>query len=135
MSLDNRQQVLAKWTTAGTAVQGFIAAPGSGATITLYDSGADGSTSTNAGARFKRLIVNVISSAASAASGLQFDESHDNGTNWDNLVSYSVSATTYTKSIVSVSAPRVRVRYVNSAAVLTTWRGAVIGDEFERASQ
>ena len=137
MGITPRMEVLAK---LGSAT-GQVAQPGSGATITLWDSGAtiSGAASQvankNGGTRFKRLIINIESSHVSAANGLQIDETNDDGTNWDNLVSYTVAATTYTKSVVSVSAPRVRVRYVNSANVLTQWRGSIIGDEYDRASQ
>jgi hypothetical protein len=126
--MNDQQELLA--TSYGSAA---VAAPGSAATITLWSSVTAGLPATT-GARFKRIIVNVIASSASAASGLQFDESVD-GSNWDNLISYSVSANTYTKSYVSMAAPFLRVRYVNSANVLTTWRMAVLGDQTERASQ
>ncbi len=125
---DDGQRLLA--TSVGS---GAVAAPGSGATITLWSSAGNILVATQ-GARWKRLIINVNSSAASAASGLQIDESPD-GTNWDNLVSYSVSANTFSKYYVSVGAPFVRVRYVNSANVLTTWRMSILGDQTERASQ
>lgn len=132
--MDNRREKKAHWITGGTAALGYIVAPGSGATITLWDSNADG-TAKSIGFRYKRVIVNVYSSHASAASGLSFQESHDDGTNWDELVAYTVSATTYTKSLVGMSAPRIRVRYTNSANVLTSWRGAVIVDEYDNATQ
>ena len=113
---------------------GAVAAPGSGATITLWSSAGNISVATQ-GARWKRIIVNLEVSHASAANGLQFDESAD-GTNWHNVVSYSIAATpTYTKSYVSVAASFVRVRYVNSANVLTMWRMEVLGDQMERATQ
>jgi FlaG/FlaF family flagellin (archaellin) len=113
---------------------GFIAAPGSGATITLLDTGADQSVSA-VGAAVKRVIVNLYVSHASVASGLQFDETHDNGTNWRNVISYTIAATTYTKSYVSMSAPRIRVRYVNDTNVLTAWELGVLIDGLERATQ
>ncbi len=115
------------------SVTGDALMPGSSATVTLWASNAN-VTQTTGAAHYKRLIINNYSSAASAASGLQIDESYD-GTTWYNLVSYSISATTYTKSYVSVGAPYVRVRYVNSANVLTTWGAVVLGDRSERASQ
>jgi hypothetical protein len=132
MSADNRRELKAKWVTGGTAIQGMVVAPGSGATITLWDSGG-ASVGASQGTRYKRVIVNVFASAASAASGLSFQESHDDGTNWDELVAFSILATTYTKNTVAMSAPRLRVRYTNSASVLTTWRGGVIVDEYDNA--
>lgn len=110
-----------------------VAAPGSGATVTLWLS-TDNSRLAMQTARVKRLIINVYSSHASAANGLQIDESNDGGpTNWRNVVSYTVAATTYTKNYVAVSAPYVRVRYVNSANLLTTWEYSVLTDEDERS--
>lgn len=126
--VDDAQQLLA--TSYGS---GAVAAPASGATITLWSSSGNVVQATQ-GARYKRLVINVYASHLSAASGLQIDESVDNS-NWRNVVSYSIAATTYTKSYVSVSAPFVRVRYVNSANTLSTWEMSVLGDQQERASQ
>ena len=125
---EDGQQLLA--TSYGSAA---VTAPGSGATITLWSS-AGNLVQATGGARYKRIIVNVYASHVSAASGLQFDESVDN-TNWRNVVSYTIAATTYTKSFVAVAAPFVRVRYVNSANVLSTWEMTVLGDQDERATQ
>ena len=126
----SQQEYLARWITGGTAAQGYVAAPGSGATITIWDSGS-GVT----GVKFKRLIWNGISSHDSGASGLSFEHSFDDGTNWDVLVAYTNTASTVYQRFVAVSAPRVRVRYTNSANVLTTWRGCLIGDTYDRATQ
>lgn len=133
----NRREQLAKWITGGTAASGYVAAPGSGATIVLWDSGSNETVTGShfsRGMRWRRIIVNVIASAASAANGLSIEESNDDGANWDVLVQFSISAAAYTKNNVAVSAPRVRVRYTNSANVLTTWRGSVIGDEYDNSS-
>ncbi len=127
---EDGQELLAK--SFGT---GAVAAPGSGATITLWASNANNGSVYTTTSLYKRLIVNIYSSAASAASGLTFEESNDGGTNWRTVVSYTIAATTYTKNYVSVSAPYVRVRYVNSASVLTTWEMSVLGDQTERATQ
>lgn len=115
------------------SVTGDALMPASSATVTLWASNSN-ITSTTGASHYKRLVINNYSSSASAANGLQIDESFD-GTTWYNVVSYSISATTYTKSYVSVAAPYVRVRYVNSANTLTTWGAVVVGDRSERASQ
>lgn len=115
-------------TTAETG-SGDLAKPASAATITLWQSNSN-VNSTYAGARWKRIIVNLYVSHASVANGLTFDESQD-GTNWRNLVAYTIAATTYTKSTVSVSAPYIRVRYQNDANTLTTWEMSVLGDSEE----
>jgi hypothetical protein len=129
--MDGRRERKATWNTGLTSATGFITAPGSAATITLWDSGA----ATKQGERYKRAIVSVYSSHASGTLGLSFQESWDDGTNWDELTSYTISATTYTKNVVAMSAPRIRVRYTNSSNVLTTWRGGVIVDEYDNSSQ
>lgn len=124
--------LLRRGVTTVAAGSGEQAKPASGATITLFTS-ADNQNSSYGGPRFKRLIVNIYSSHASAASGLKFQESV-NGSDWRDLVSYSISATTYTKNIVAVSAPYVRVTYENSANTLTTWEMSVLGDVEERGN-
>ena len=135
MASDDRQQVLAKWKTGGTAADGYIAAPASGATITIWDSGADLATG-NRGARFKRLIMTSTASHDSGALGVSFETSSDDGANWDVIATYTDAAAGAPNiHYVSVSAPRVRVQYTNSANVLTTWRGHLAADEYERATQ
>jgi hypothetical protein len=110
--------------------------PTSGQTITLWSSeGTVGPVQANAdrGARWKRIWVNIYSSHASAADGLSFEETNDDGVNWDVNVSYTIAATTYTKVSVAVSAGGLRIRYTNSANTLSAWRFGVLGDSFERA--
>ncbi len=131
--MEGRRERKARWKTGGVAADGYVVAPGSGAAITLWDSAP--TVKQADGERYKRVIVSVFSSHASAASGLSFQETWDDGTNWDELVAYTVSAATYTKEVVAMSAPRVRVRYTNSASVLTAFRGGVIVDEYDNASQ
>lgn len=140
--MEGRQETLARWTFTGTAAQGYIPAPGSGATITIFDSGSRENTQPGAtanytaGRRWKRVIMSSTSSHDSAANGVSFEVSYDNGANWDVLVQYSDTAVGAPNvHYVSMAAPRWRVRYTNSANVLTAWRGDLIGDEYERASQ
>ena len=127
MATEDQQELLA--TSVGN---GAVAAPASGATITLWSSDGNANIPTQA-ARYKKLIINLYVSHLSAASGLQVDESNDGGTTWRNLASYSIAATTYTKTYQTVSAPHVRVRYVNSANTLSTWELSVLGDQSDRA--
>ncbi len=115
-----------------TPTDGELSTPGSGAQITLWSS-AGNPNSSYGGARFKRLIVNLYVSHASGTNGLLFQESAD-GTNWRDLVSYTVAATTLTKTSVGVSAPYVRVLYTNSANVLSAFELTVMGDCCERGS-
>jgi len=125
---------------SASGIQANVAAPASGATVTLWLSTDDRKPQQTA--RLKRLIVNVYSSHVSATDGLQIDECHianadgtPVSTSWRNVVSYTVAATTDTKNYISVSAPFLRVRYVNSANALTTWEYSVLTDENERATQ
>lgn len=124
--------LLARGVTTAPSSGGTITKPASGATITLWTS-ADNQNSTNGGRRYKRLALSLYSSHASGASGVSFEESID-GSNWRTLVQYTLSATTYTKYYVAVSAPFVRVRYTNSANTLTTWEMSLFGDEDERGN-
>jgi len=124
--------LLRRGVTSPAAGSGDLAAPTSGQTITLWQSNSN-VNSTWGGPRWKRLIINIYSSHASAANGLTIDESVD-GTNWRNVTSYTISATTYTKNYVAVSAPYIRVQYQNSANTLTTWEMAILGDTGERGT-
>lgn len=138
-NLTPRQEMLARWKTGSTSATGFVTAPASGATITIWDSGANEAnanvTASAKGHRWKRLIWNGIASHDSGANGLSFEQSFDDGTNWDVLVQYTNLASTVYQRFVAVSGPRVRVRYTNSASTLTIWRGCLIGDEYERGTQ
>lgn len=135
MSADNRPELLKRWITGGTAAQGYVVAPGSGATITIWDSGSNDPSGTR-GVRYKRLVYTNTASHDSGASGVSFEVSSDNGTNWDVLVTYSDTAVGAPNvRYVSIAHPRVRLRYTNSANVLTTWRGSLVADEYERSTQ
>ena len=124
-------EVLSK---TGSTVNGVSTTPGSGDTVVLYQSNLP--SARGAGARFKMLILNVTSSADSAASGVIFEESDDGGVTWDTLP----TTFTYTtisgrvKTYAKVSAPELRVRYANSGAALTTWRFSLLGDSEERSN-
>src|SRR3990167_1014684 len=111
---------------AGT---GHQSAPTSGETKVLWSS-ADNVNSTYGGARFKRLVMNITTSAVSQADGLEFQESND-GSAWSRLVAYTVPAAQYSKYYVATNAPYVRVRYSNSVATLTTWDMHLDGDPLE----
>lgn len=109
----------------------LISPPGSGSTITLWSSEA---AVTRRGCRWKRVVANIFSSHASAANGLIFEESSDDGANWQTLVTFSILAATYTKNVVAFSAPGARIRYINSANVLTAWQMSIMGDPEERTA-
>jgi hypothetical protein len=113
--------------------------PGNGETVTLFSTLEVGITGLRTviagkGFRFKMLVFDIFSSAASAANGYQVDESNDGGVTWDNLQSTTIPATTYTKVYTKVSGAELRCRYVNSANVLTTFRWSLMGDTSERGN-
>lgn len=109
---------------------GEQAAPTSGQTITVFDSTA------NANAQqfitplpFARLMLTINSSADSAASGVTFEGSEDNGANWNTMQAAQkyLTANGVTQYDIVVLAPQVRIKYANSASTLTTWQMALIG--------
>ena len=119
--------------TTSASNPGDQAAPGSGATITIWSS-ASNASGQRGGARFKRLVLNLYSSHASATNGVVFAESNDGGTTWRTLTEATLATTTYTKYDVAVSAPAVRVTFENSASTITTWEMSLLGDTCERAA-
>jgi hypothetical protein len=130
----NGYTVLAIGLTTAPTNGEIVAKPGSAATITLYDSSAN-NPSPRSGSRYKRVVLWLNSSADSGASGVVYQEKlHIDGT-------YRTVGTTYTyatadgvtRYFLTPAAPYWRLRYTNSAAVLTTWEMAVLGDTNERA--
>jgi len=130
--MDKGYVTLARGVASPAAGSGEQSAPTSGETKTIWASNTN-MNSAYAGTRWKRLILSIYSSHASATDGVKFEESAD-GTNWRSLVTYTLSATTYTKYIVAPAAPYVRVRFENSANTLTSWEMSLLGDTCERAA-
>lgn len=99
----------------------LAAAPGSGATIT------PGGTLTVTGQQpYGWVYLGLVASHNSAASGVTAEASWDGGTTWDTVAADSYLATDgYTLFQAPMIAPAMRWRYVNSANVITTWRGQV----------
>ncbi len=110
------------------AMTGDVATPASEATVVLWTS------ENNNGRAWKAIVANIYSSHVSATDGLMFEESNDGGTTWETLVTYTIAATAYSKREVQVSAPMVRVRYVNSANTLSAFRFSVLGDAVGRGA-
>lgn len=111
-----------------TGSGGAAAAPGSGATVTLWSS----SEANGPGRRFKRIIVRLRASHASATSGLRFQEKSNDADTYRDLVAYTQPAATSDKPFVryevSVAASFLNVEYQNSANVLTAFEGEILGD-------
>jgi hypothetical protein len=96
----------------------LVAPPGSGATITVWEQ-------QNIPTDVATLALAVRSSHDSAANGVTFEVSFDAGASWDAV--QAGSSYVAAGGMVVLTAPRVgthmRVRYANSANVLTIWRG------------
>jgi hypothetical protein len=112
--------LLARGFLTGT---GAYAPPGSGATITIFDSTDSKLSSWLDGLPFNRITLSVYSSHDSGASGVVFSSSFDRGGNFR-----SQSATTYTNATDGartwdylIKGGHVKVAWTNSANVLTAW--------------
>lgn len=122
--------LLRKGVTSATSGTGDLSAPAAAATQTIYDSGANG---VNRGARFKSLLLTLYSSHVSGTDGVKFQRTVDGGTNWRDIVTYTLPATTLTTYIVDVNYDRWRVTYTNSSNTLTTYEMELLGDPCERS--
>ena len=108
------------------------AQPGSGATITIWDSSLNANAlSQKTGVPFSRVVLAIFASHDSAADGVKFYLSQD-GTNFnlDDQDAYVATdgVTTYDWLM---RAPHGRITYENSASTLTSWQmslKAIIGD-------
>lgn len=130
MQIVNRPVQIARGVLTPAAGSGEQSPPGSGATIVIYDS-----TATNNGLQgntlipFTRLMLTIDSSADSAASGVICEGSDDNGAHWRTMQTAGSYTTASGMSLFdfAVTMPQARIRYTNSAAVLTTWEMSLIG--------
>jgi len=129
----NRPVVITKgkFSPTGNEAGGVIGPPGSGVTITLYDSTKDyaGLNTPPNGPPFSRIVLTLNSSADSAASGLVFAQAED-GINFDTVSAFTYPTAsalqTYDFLVRSPGSP-VKITYQNSAAVLTYWRFVLTG--------
>jgi hypothetical protein len=130
--------VLATRNLAGDASAGIEAAPGSGATVTLYDSGAtDDPKIKPLGAVWKHVCLTIVSSHDSAANGLVLEEHRgDAAGTWDatSFAETYAAANGLWKYYIDPGARRWRLRYTNSANTLTAFRSEVLGDADQRGS-
>jgi hypothetical protein len=122
--------------TAGT---GQSSAPGNGATVTLWSSVTVNPISgvvLQPPFKVTRLVLSIVSSHDSAASGVIFEDSADASV-WDNVQNFPqayFSAAGESIYDVFVTKPYVRVRYINSANTLTKWQTALICSTGDRAA-
>ena len=106
-----------------TGTTGAQAAPGSAATITIFDSTVVDPMWDPIGVPFERLVLSVISSADSGANGVVHSSSLDRGTNFDTITTNTyLTANGQTTYDYLMRGGHVKIAYTNSAAVLTTWR-------------
>lgn len=136
LAMVNRPVVIAKGKLTVPAGSGEIGPPGSGATITIYNSILDwnGVGTQPSGVPFSRLVLTLLSSADSAANGVVFAESMD-GVNIDTASTQTYltanGLTTWDFLMRSPGGSNVKITYANSAAVLTSWRfvlSGILGD-------
>ncbi len=128
MGQADRRVLLARGNLTGTG--GAQAAPGSGATITIYASPTDPAMAANLdGLKFERIEFNLFSSHDSGASGVVWSSTFDRGANYDTQ-----SATTYTQATdlartwdYLMKGGHFKLAYTNSANVLTAWRYELFG--------
>lgn len=132
----NRPILLARGVLNPATGSGEQSKPGSGSTITIYDSTANSNgLQFGTPVPFTRLMLTIVSSADSNATGVIFEGSEDNGANWDNMATPAqyLTANGMMTFDTGVTAPQVRVRYINSSAVLTTWRMSLTAVNGDRA--
>lgn len=133
---DSDRVLLRRWKFAPTANESTVAAPGSGATVTLFDSTLSGNgLPPITPLPFNRIQVNHFSSHDSAASGVVFSSNFDGGnatapasSNWRQQSTQTFTnaggATTWDYLL---KGGHVKVTYQNSANVLTAWEGEIYG--------
>jgi hypothetical protein len=112
-----------------TGTGGAQAAPGSGATVTIYDSPNDPAMASNKdGVKFERITFSVTSSHDSGASGVVFSSTFDRGANYDTQSSQTYTAVSGAVTYdYLMKGGHVKIAYTNSANVLTAWRYEVFG--------
>jgi hypothetical protein len=126
-SVVEERVLLARGFLLGTS-GGNNAAPGSAATITIFDSTATGYTSWLSGLPFERVVLNVYSSHDSGASGVVFSSSFDRGTNFRTQATYTyLNANGATSYDYLLKGGHVKIAYTNSANVLTAWEMELFG--------
>jgi hypothetical protein len=127
----NRPVIIATGKFTVPAGSGEIGPPGSGATITIYNSASDwnGIGSKPTGVPFSRIVFTMNSSADSGASGVVFSEALD-GVNFRSAATFTYATagglTTYDFLVRSPGAS-VKLAYTNSAAVLIAWEFVLTG--------
>ena len=125
MNRNDDRVTLARGFLLGTT-GGGNAAPGSGATITIFDSTLN--TTWVGSFPYNRLQFNVYSSHDSGASGVVWSSSFDRGTNFrtQDTETY-LNANGPSSYDYLVKGNGTKLAYTNSANVLTAWEYELIG--------
>ena len=126
----NRPIWIARGVLVPAAGSGEQAPPGSGATITIFDSTANANAlQFNTPVPFSRLVLHIDADANSAASGVIIEGSTNNGATWTTMQAAQtyLTASGPTDYDILVTMPQVRLRYTNTAAVLTRWNMSLEG--------
>lgn len=107
----------------------LIDAPGSGATITVRTLDLPDQQP------YGWLYLGLVSSHDGAANGVTAEASWDGGANWTVVATDAyVAADGFTLFQAPMVAPMMRWRYVNSANVLTIWRGQAFWSQVDLVS-
>lgn len=131
---DNRPVVIARGKFTVAPNDGEQGPPGSGATITIYDQTLDKPAAATQVPQppFARLKLSIFSSHDSAASGVVFAESQDDGANFDTTSTQTyLNANGLTTYYYLMRGGHPKITYQNSASVLTAWRytlEGIVGD-------
>lgn len=127
----NRPITIARGILAPVAGDPEQSPPGSGATITIYDSTLDKPTGIKSkeSQPFGRIRLTMYSSHDSAASGVVFNLSEDYGAHWrqQSAQSYTNAGGVTSYDLNASGAADVQILYTNSANVLTAWEMSLVG--------
>lgn len=125
MEETDRRVLLKRGNLTGSG--GAQAAPGNGATITIFETVVD-LPGMSTGVAFDRLQLNIYSSHDGAASGVVFSSTFDRGSNYRTQLTFTYlnanGATTYD---YLVKGGHAKITYANSANVLTAWEMELFG--------
>ena len=133
LQVTNRAVPIARGVLVPASGSGEQAPPGNNATITIFDSTANAnSLQFITPLPFERLVLVIDSSHDSGANGVIIEGSTNNGSTWVAMQTAQtyLTANGPTTYDILVVMPQVRLRYTNSAAVLTRWNMSLRGEFF-----
>ena len=141
MYLKDKNLTLYRGVLSAPAGSGLSSAPGSGATVTLWDSTATGNQQSGlqvlTPCKIVRFQLTIVSSHDSGTNGVVVEGSED-GSQWDNIdpakfpATYSAVSGRWVYDVLRTTG-QIRFKYTNSANALTKWQTSLEGS-MERAS-